>query len=275
MSYALQSDPGTATIVASEIAQQYNDCAKDYDEKYKATLGWDPAEYFVPILEMGLSKSASILDAGCGTGALVEGLRKAGFDGRIDGFDISSEMVEICKDRQVFQNAYVHDMYENFPVQDCEYDVVITTAALLFVDKKGMMNELARCVKPGGHLLIASRQDRMKSFGYVKELEAMVEEKSLVQLHADVKPLCGGREEYRQDEFLYMTFLFQKPKQNGNQKSGYLAGATPALATDGKATSNAANDAGVESDCSTADDKESKSSTTDETVCSPSAAVSP
>jgi ubiquinone/menaquinone biosynthesis C-methylase UbiE len=213
MSYALSSDPSKASIVATEIGKQYDECAKEYDCKYKAVLGWDPAEYFVPILEGVVSKQASILDAGCGTGALVEGLRKAGFDGPIDGFDISQEMIAICKERQVFQSAYVQDMYEVLPVQDGEYDVVMTTAALLFVDKQGMMNELARCVKPGGYLLIASRQDRMKSFGYVKELEDMMEKKSLVQLHADVKPLCGGREEYQQDEFLYMTFLFQTSEQ--------------------------------------------------------------
>jgi len=212
MSYIVEKDPAKATIVASEIAKEYDECAKDYDELYKNTLGWDPSEYFVPFIKNVPSKNVSILDAGCGTGALVEGLRKEGFDGRIDGFDVSPEMVEICKEKNVFQKVYVHDMYMNFPVQNSEYDVVMTTAALLFVEKKGMIAELMRCVKPGGHLLIASRQDRMKSFGYVDELEALMATKALKQLHADVKPLCGHgtRKEYLKEEFLYMTYFLQK-----------------------------------------------------------------
>merc|ERR1719231_877800 len=129
MSYALNSNPATASIVASECAKQYDECAREYDEKYKATLGWDPAEYFIPVLQKApnLKKDHTILDVGCGTGSLVKGLRDQGFTGRIEGFDISPEMVKICQERNIFQKGFEHDMYNDLPYQDGEFDVLMTT----------------------------------------------------------------------------------------------------------------------------------------------------
>jgi len=182
---------------------------QDYDKTHEVVLGWNPAKY-VSLVQQYAPKSASILDAGCGTGRLAEGLREAGHEGPIDGFDVSEEMVKVCAGRNVFQKAYVHDMYQKFPCDDGEYDLVMTTAALMFVEKKGLMSEFVRCIKPGGHLLIASRQDRMRKFGYTDELDALVSSQTLKQVHSEVGALTGQKKAYLKEDFHYMTFVFEK-----------------------------------------------------------------
>lgn len=212
MSYALKKDPATAPTNAASSAKQYDEVAQTYEKEYEENLGWMTVvtTIFLPLMKKHVALSASILDAGCGTGALVQNLREAGYDQRVDGFDVSPEMINVCKSKDIFHNVYVHDMYQPFPVGDEQFDCVMTTAALLFVEKKGLIGEFVRCVKLGGHLFIASRQDRMHAFGYVDEIKQFVSSGILRELHRDISPLCGKRAEYRAQEYHYITYVFEK-----------------------------------------------------------------
>lgn len=208
----IKGDPAEASTDAATMAAEYDEMARTYDKDFEDTLGWNPTKFFAPLIEKNCPKSSSILDVGCGTGHLIAGLKAAGFNGKLDGFDVSPEMILVSKEKQVFNKLYVHDLYKKIPCMDGEYDVVMTTAALLFVEKKGLISELARCVKPGGHLLVASRQDRLKEFGYIDEIKELIYNGKLDVVHWTKEALAGKRDVYLENEgFHYVIFMAQVP----------------------------------------------------------------
>lgn len=206
-------DPRELPTDASMAAAQYDDIAKNYDEYYKDKIGWDPAALgplFAQYTNVADSHLKRIIDAGCGTGRLAKKLRDLGFAGRIDGFDVSREMVSEATAKGVFTEVYVHDLYAKIPCDDAKYDALITTAALMFVQKKGLMHELTRCVKKGGHMLISARIDRMEGFGYVLELNDMVSSGEIVELYKSVAPFSENPiEKYKSPDFHYVTLVYQ------------------------------------------------------------------
>merc|ERR1712061_251136 len=111
-----------------------------------------------------------------------------------------------------FTHVYVHDLYQTIPCNDGEYDTLVTTAALMFVQKSGLMRELRRCVKKHGHLMISARKDRMESFGYVDELKDLIASGEMVELYQSVAPFAEGEpiqqvEKYKEESFHYMTLI--------------------------------------------------------------------
>lgn len=87
-----------------------------------------------------------ILDAGCGTGNLLERLRHLG---RVEGLDISPDAIHWCQQRglsHITQGSLVELPYKNDT-----FDVVIAADVLEHVnhDAQGMA-ELFRVLKPGG-----------------------------------------------------------------------------------------------------------------------------
>ncbi len=97
-------------------------------------------------------KNNTILDAGCGTGAGIEFLKKYG---TVHGFDISPRAVEFCHKRGL-DNVIVGSIDE-IPYEDSKFDLVTCFDVLgqreVSSDKKAM-KEFYRVLKPGGILLI-------------------------------------------------------------------------------------------------------------------------
>lgn len=203
-------DPRDLPTNATTSAAQYDLIAKDYDKVYGEQIGWYP-DRLAPLIAKYVKLGSCILDVGCGTGSLVEAMRKEGFTGTIHGFDVSPGMVDESKKRGVFSEAYVHDLYQPIPLTLCgKYDALITTAALMFVDKPGLISELVRCVKKGGQLVIASRSDRFDKFGYMKEVTDLIANKHLTGLFREKKPFSENPiAKYNKPEFDYYFLVFR------------------------------------------------------------------
>ncbi len=99
---------------------------------------------------IGKHGEATILDVGCGAGALMKELE--GY-GKVEGIDFSETAVAFCKSRgiQSVQKSGV----ESMPFADSTFDVVLAMDVLEHVkdDKEGML-EIWRVLKPGGIAII-------------------------------------------------------------------------------------------------------------------------
>jgi SAM-dependent methyltransferase len=101
------------------------------------------------------SKEISIFDAGCGTGGLMCSLQNNGYK-KIKGIDISSDAVEICKDRnlQVAIDSILNiDKY----LTKGECDVIISNDVLYFLTKEEQIEFINKChslLSPTGILLL-------------------------------------------------------------------------------------------------------------------------
>ncbi|HWJ82052.1 MAG TPA: class I SAM-dependent methyltransferase [Nocardioides sp.] len=99
--------------------------------------------------------SLRILDAGCGSGPLMEALRARG--ATVAGFDLSPAMVELAG-RRLGEDAdvTVADLGAPLPYPDDAFDMVVASLSLHYVeDWSSALAELRRVLGPGGRLVVA------------------------------------------------------------------------------------------------------------------------
>lgn len=74
--------------------------------------------------------SMSVLDVGCGTGALGQHLNEAGFT-IIDGIDISPKMLAIAERRGIYRHTCEADLNQPFTAPAGSYDVIASAGAFV------------------------------------------------------------------------------------------------------------------------------------------------
>ena len=107
---------------------------------------------------LALARGESVLDAGCGTGLLLEQEALAvGTDGRAEGVDYSDDMLERARRRcaDLPQVQLQQGSVENLPFDDASFDALSSTQCLLYVaDLDSALREYHRVLKPGGRIAI-------------------------------------------------------------------------------------------------------------------------
>ena len=100
-----------------------------------------------------------VLDLGCGTGQLTERLGEAFPDALVIGADLSNGMLERASDRvsDAHRAAFLRADAQRLPLASASLDVVTCTESFhWYADQVAAAAELARLVRPGGRIVIAS-----------------------------------------------------------------------------------------------------------------------
>ena len=99
-------------------------------------------------------KQKEILDIGCGSGLSGECLRKAGFQGNIDGVDPSQNMLEKAKSLSVYRELRIGKITddEKLKFNDGCYDAISCTGAVddKYISIKNAIPEFLRLLRKGG-----------------------------------------------------------------------------------------------------------------------------
>ena len=107
---------------------------------------------------LGLRQGESVLDAGCGTGLLLEQEALAvGASGRAEGIDSSPDMLAHAEARcaQLPQVGLHRGSVDTLPFDDAGFDALSCTQTLLYVDRlEQALAEYHRVLKPGGRLAV-------------------------------------------------------------------------------------------------------------------------
>jgi SAM-dependent methyltransferase len=98
------------------------------------------------------SRNLRILDAGCGTGAMLGYLKHYG---QVIGLDVSSEAIHFCTLRDVEGCKLIQSSLTDFPFHDEVFDLVTSFDVICCIDDDmRAFQELSRVLKPGGHVII-------------------------------------------------------------------------------------------------------------------------
>lgn len=146
----------------------YNVYATKYDDVIKVT-GFNDASMMIKyLLDKDYAKDQKVVDFGCGTGIVGEGLTKEGFTD-ITAVDGSTEMLAVSKAKGVYKS--LHECLIGFdPLDDLlkdqigSFDIVITSATML----KGHFpntcyKTFLEYLKPGGIMIFSIRDIYLNS----------------------------------------------------------------------------------------------------------------
>ena len=102
-----------------------------------------------------ISRHFSLLDAGCGTGGMLDVVRQKFPDADLTGVDASSHAIELATARNLnatLRPANVHDL----PFAENNFDFVLSLDVLSHagVDDSLATHEMHRVLRPGGRLLL-------------------------------------------------------------------------------------------------------------------------
>jgi len=115
----------------------------------------------VPTAVADLRDGETVLDLGSGGGAdVLIAARRVGPTGKAIGLDMTDEMLALARrnaaeagiENAEFAKGYIEDM----PLPDASVDVVISNCVInLSADKRKVMSEVARVLRPGGRVAIS------------------------------------------------------------------------------------------------------------------------
>jgi SAM-dependent methyltransferase len=101
-----------------------------------------------------IASGARLLDAGCGTGGLLRQLSAAKPDLLLFGVEIDSQAASIAagKSSATVTTGSVNDL----PYRDGYFDVLVSADVLCHaeVEQRAALDEMRRCLRPGGMLLL-------------------------------------------------------------------------------------------------------------------------
>jgi len=155
MEYAL-----TATKTEAKAGSFYDKIARLYDLTFKLNGYGRSLDQYLENNPLPVTRGARILDAGCGTGLLTLALlRHISFPVSITALDLSATSI-VAANKAVEQSGgrsqdvtFTQANVLSLPFADNKFDLVVTSGAIEYVPLEDGLNELARVIAPGGHLL--------------------------------------------------------------------------------------------------------------------------
>ena len=181
-----------------EMVDFYRKWAADYDRQMLDQRGYTAPSSIAEILGEQLPDTqATILDVGCGTGLTCRLLAQRGFS-QLDGIDLSQEMIEVARERGIYQNLLQGDVNEPLQFETASYDGVVSSGTFTHGHVgPEPLDEIFRVLKTGGVLACTVHQDLWQSMGFEDRFAALVDQgiASLISLELGSyyrdKPLEG------------------------------------------------------------------------------------
>ena len=162
-----------------ELEHIYKNWAKKYEDDVINLAGYVGHLITSELLLSYLRNTqAKILDAGCGTGLVGEMLNKNNFKNLI-GVDFSQEMLNIAKQKNVYQSLELVDLTKNLDYEDSLFDAIVCAGTFTcgHVGPEALL-EMVRITKKGGYICFTVRKQEWEASPY-KEIIDKLENSNL------------------------------------------------------------------------------------------------
>jgi predicted TPR repeat methyltransferase len=144
-------------IPAHAVKALFDEYSSYYEAAMVEALSYRAPQHLRALLERmrrGAAAPLSILDLGCGTGLSGDAFRDLAEGGRLDGIDLSQNMIDEARKRGIYTDLIVEDFETALAGLNRTYDLAIGADALIYSGDLGpALNGVARALKPGGLFL--------------------------------------------------------------------------------------------------------------------------
>jgi SAM-dependent methyltransferase len=147
------------TVPAAQLPEDPMAAARAYDQWFDG--GWGRYAFDIEVAAirnaLGPLRGARILDAGCGTGRLLQHLGAAG--ARPTGLDVDAGMLEVAGERA--RVPLVRDDIRTLPFESGTFDAAVAITVLEYIDGvPRAISELCWVTRPGGSIVIGALNPR-------------------------------------------------------------------------------------------------------------------
>jgi SAM-dependent methyltransferase len=141
--------------------------SEEWHRWFSVQAGWTQPTRMWLYQQVGLAQARDVLEVGCGTGAIITELVRAFSSGprRLVGLDLDVDKLAFAQDRRQVGSSgdsvsYVRGDAHALPFPDGSFDVVVCHYLLLWLaDPPLGVREMARVVRPNGHVLACAEPD--------------------------------------------------------------------------------------------------------------------
>ena len=84
-----------------------------------------------------------IVDLGCGDGAVGEALLAKGFT-NLEGLDISQGMLDIAKEKGIYQSLQKVDLLQELPLEQDTFDLAVSSAVSTYLGEYLLCSHISR-----------------------------------------------------------------------------------------------------------------------------------
>ena len=190
-----------------ELAERYDQWAKDYDADLDEEFGWIGPKRAVDSFVSYVDKDARVLDAGAGTGLVGELLAAQEYNNLV-AMDISQGMLDEAKNKNAYQEYHQMVMGETLDFPTDSFDAVISVGVLtLGHAPASSLDELIRVTKPGGYIAYTLRPDVYRDNGFKEKQDTLEEEGKciLAEVSEEFQALPKGEPDVYHQVWVYQV----------------------------------------------------------------------
>lgn len=179
--------------------KEFDQAAEKFDNNDPSVYNMCRKDYPDVLAEVVKEPFSDLLDAGCGTGAMLGMFRKDCPDKNYTGIDLSEKMIETAKRKKLDGVCFVAGDCENLPFAENSFDVVTCSMSFHhYPDPEKFFQSLHRVLRPGGRLILRDMAAKSKTMmWFFNHIEIPVINKVLrkgdvhVYSREDIQRLCG------------------------------------------------------------------------------------
>jgi predicted TPR repeat methyltransferase len=147
---ALEAEPLPAAPPERFVADLFDAYADNFEHDVVENLDYrTPRQLADAIRRYASSDTLDILDMGCGTGLMGEQVRPLGRT--LTGVDLSANMLEKARQRQIYDHLSCCDLVRFLETQDQQFDLAVATDVFIYVgDLSPVFPAVRRALRAGG-----------------------------------------------------------------------------------------------------------------------------
>lgn len=143
--------------------EEFDKAAEKFDDNDPSVYNMCRKDYPDVLAEVVKESFSDLLDAGCGTGAMLGMFKKDCPDKNYTGIDLSEKMIETAKRKKLTGVQFVAGDCENLPFAENSFDMVTCSMSFHhYPNPEKFFLSLHRVLRPGGRLVLRDMAAKSK-----------------------------------------------------------------------------------------------------------------